>query len=137
MRLMLDLPRETHRRLIEPLSGVVHAKFLMMKRFLTFIQQIQNSKKQASIFLLQSISHDARSITGSNLRNILLLTKKSSIPELVPDDIAEMKYHEIPDNENWKISIIKELIEVKNRTLEVETFRMAEIDQVLEYLCVS
>ena len=85
-------------------------------------------KKQASIFLLQSISHDARSITDSNLRNILLLTKKSSIPELVPDDITEMKYHEIPDDEKWKIPIIKELIEVKNRTLEVETFRMAEID---------
>ena len=59
---------------------------------------------------------------------ILLPTKKSSIPELVPDDIAEMKYHKIPDDEKWKIPIIKELIEVKNRTLEVETFRMAEID---------
>ena len=103
---------------------------------MTFIQQIQNLTKQASIFLLQSISHDARSITGSNLRNVVLLTKKSSIPELVPDDIAEMKYHKIPDDEKWKIPIIKELIEVKNKMLEVETFRMAEIDQVLEYLCV-
>ena len=94
---MLDLPQETHRRFIEPLSGVVHVKLLMMKRILTFIRQIESSKKHASTVLLQSISHDVRSTTGSNLRNILLQTQKSSIRERVPDDVVELRYHKMPD----------------------------------------
>ena len=87
MKLMMDLPRGTHRRLIEPLSEVTHIKTVLMKRFLNFVQQIKKSSKKASKFLLESIQHDARSITGSNLRNILLKTDKTSIQDLVPNDV--------------------------------------------------
>ena len=136
MRLMLNVPRETHRRFIEPLSQVMHAKILMMKRFLTFLQQIQKSPKKASKFLLETIIKDTRSTTGSNLRNILLLTQKSSVLELVPNDVISLKYNQLPDEEAWKVKIIQELIEVKNQNLEVEPLRYQEIDDMLEYICI-
>ena len=82
MRLMLDVPRETHRYLIEPLSNVKHIRSILMKRFLSFLCQIRQSNKSASKFLLETILLDARSTTGSNLRNILLETKKANIHEL-------------------------------------------------------
>ena len=51
----------------------------MLKRFLAFLQQIRNSDKEASKFLLESIYEDTNSITGSNLRNILLMTGKATV----------------------------------------------------------
>ena len=103
MRLMLNLPKETHRRLIEPLSGIPHIKFSMLKRFLAFLQQIRNSDKEASKFLLESIYKDTNSITGSNLRNILLMTGKATVSELVPDDVSSLQYHPMPEDEMWKV----------------------------------
>ena len=63
MRLMLDIPRKTHRYLIEPLSDTTHIKTIIINRFLRFLEQIQKSSKCASRHLLNSILHDARSTT--------------------------------------------------------------------------
>ena len=136
MKLMMDLPRGTHRRLIEPLSEVTHIKTVLMKRFLNFVQQIKKSSKKSSKFLLESIQHDARSITGSNLRNILLKTDKTSIRDLVPNDVLNIEYHPIQEDENWKVSFIQELIEAKNSNLEVVDFTDDELDKIMEFLCV-
>ena len=132
----MDLLRGTHRKLIEPLSEVTHIKTVMMKRFLNFVQQIKKSSKKASKFLLESIQHDARSITGSNLRNILLKTDKTSIQDLVPNDTLNIEYHPIQEDEKWKVSFIQELIEAKNSNLEVVDFTDDELDEIMEFLCV-
>ena len=44
-RLMLDIPRSTHRYLIEPLSGRSHIVCSICKRFLTFSRKISQSRK--------------------------------------------------------------------------------------------
>ena len=107
------------RGLIKPLNHrVQHIKFVLLKRFLSFIQQIINSSKNASKFLLKSLLMDTNSVTGSNLRNILLLTEKNSIHQLEPTDITLMKYHQISEAEVWKISMLEELIEMKNGNIQ-------------------
>jgi hypothetical protein len=75
MRLMLDIPRENKQ-----------IKTILINRFLTFIEQIRQSNKSATKFILNSIHLDARSTTGSNVRNILLETDKASISDLSPND---------------------------------------------------
>ena len=137
MRLMLDLPRESHRCLIEPLSEITHVKIILIKRFLTFLAQIRNSNKSASKFLLESILHDTNSTTGSNLRNILLKTDKSDVIELVPNDAFQLKYHQIEDHETWKVPLIKEIIETKQEQLEIFNFTNDDIDDMLNFLCTS
>ena len=136
MKLMMDLPRGTHRRLIEPLSEVTHIRTVLIKRFLNFLQQIKKSSKNASKFLLESIQHDTRSITGSNLRNILLKTDKAIIKDLVPNDVQHLKYHPIQVEEMWKVNMIREVIETKNNNLELVDFSEGELDEILEFLCV-
>ena len=67
---MWNLPRESHRFLIEPLGGT-HAKVMIYSRFINFVQNIQNrSKKTSANYLLQLIKDDTNSITGRNLRQI-------------------------------------------------------------------
>ena len=137
MKLMMDLPIETHRCLIEPISEVRHAKTTMIHRFLTFIQQIKKSPKNSSKLLLDSILQDARSTTGSNLRNILLQTEKSTVQELAPNDVLSFIYKPMENNERWKIPIIKEIIEIKNGNLEVDNFSRNKLEEMLDYLCTA
>ena len=137
MRLMLDIPKETHRYLIEPLSETTHLKTFLIKRFLTFLEQIRNSNKSASKFLLESILLDARSTTGSNLRNILLRTDKADVRDLIPRDAFAEKYNLIPVEEEWRLPFIRDIIEAKQDQMEILNIVDTDLDDMLHVLCTS
>ena len=137
MRLMLDIPRESHRYLIEPLSKVPHIKIILAKRFLTFLDQIRNSDKSASKFLLETILFDTRSTTGSNLRNILLKTDKTDVSELCPEDTSQMKYHTIPREEEWRLPFIYDILEAKHDQQLISNMSDSDLDDMISVLCTS
>ena len=137
VRVMFDLPMQTHRNLIEPVSETKHLKFVLLERFLGFLYQIEKSTKTVPKHLLKFIKHDVRSITGSNLRNLLLLTDKNKIEELCQDDIKKMKYQQIEENNVWKVNMIKEITNVKFHKLEVQNFSIEELDEILSHLCTT
>ena len=76
LKIMWDIPRETHRYFIEHLSEHRHIKFILLKRFLRFLKQIEKSSKSAIKSLLSICKNDCRSITGKNLRKIMLMCDK-------------------------------------------------------------
>ena len=137
MRLMLDIPRESHRYLIEPLSKMKHIKIILIKRFLSFLEQIKRSNKSATKLLLLSIRHDVRSTTGSNLRNILLKTDKACISDLAPNDAFKIEYHPINDEENWRLPFIEDIIETKNDVMKIENVTENDLEEMLNVLCTS
>ena len=137
VRLMLDIPRESHKYLIEPLSKMTHMKIVLVKRFLTFLEQIRKSNKSASKFLLDSIIQDTGSTTGSNLRNILLQTDKTDVRELCPQDAFKIKYHQIPQEEQWRLSYIQDIIEAKNGQMMISNISDSDLDDMLSVLCTS
>ena len=136
IRRIFALPLTTHRYLIEPISNQKHARTMMNMRFLSFIQSIRNSKKFCLRNLLRSVEHDTRSVTGNNLRRLMLESGTFDIRNLRPKD-AEIGYFCVPEKEEYRIEFIKELIEVKNNELEVIGFDNQELDDILSYLCVS
>ena len=64
-----------------------------MHRLLKFTEKLKTSDKTSYMFNL--IKLDARSVTGRNLRNIMLLVNKSNIDNLSPLDVESIKYCEI------------------------------------------
>ena len=84
---------------MEPVSGHVHLKKLLIKRFISFLNQINKSKKFLPKSLLNCIKNYTRSTTGSNLRRILFLTKKEHIEDVTQKDIKKIKYAEMSDEE--------------------------------------
>ena len=48
-----------------------------------------------------------------------------------------MRYHQIEESEVWKISIIEEIIEIKNSNMKIIDFSDDEMEELLEYLCES
>ena len=108
-----------------------------MKRFLGFLEQIRRSPKKIPSFLLNIIKNDARSSTGQNLRNMMLLFDKNSIDDIKEKDILEFVYAPVENNDEWKIQMIRELIHVRNTGLEIENVSNDEVELMIEYLCTS
>jgi hypothetical protein len=134
---MLDLPLSTHRNLIEPLSGQMHLRKILVKRFLSFIAQIEKSAKIVPKQLLNCIRSDVRSTTGKNLRKILLLTEKSHVQNLNPYDFNSVKYHQLGDDEKWRVDSLEELINIKFGKLELDHFVPEEIEEMIIFVSTS
>jgi hypothetical protein len=137
VRIMFDIPLSTHRYFIEPLSQTDHLKKVLLRRFLSFLNQIEKSTKQVPKHLLRFIKYDTKSTTGSNLRNLLLLTNKNTIDELGMDDIDKLKYCDIEEDKKWRVQMAKEIIDIKSSKLELDNFSTDELDEMLEHLCTT
>ena len=79
------------------------------------------------------VKHDCRSITGRNYRQTVLLTGLSS-PENSKD--VKVPYISVPDDEIWRIALIKDIIEVRNGD-GLDDLEDDERDSILELLCIQ
>ena len=83
-------------------------------------------------------STDVRTVTGSNLRNILLLTNKLQVDSLEPSLVDTIKYHPIEDRDKWRIGMVKELIDLKHRGVFIsEEWSEGELDTILDFACTQ
>ena len=137
VKTMMGLPLNTHRNLIEPLSGERHVKLILISRFLGFMEKICTSKKKALKMLMETAKLDTRSVTGQNFRNIMILVGKTSIDAVKKEDAFKIKYFPIDEADYWKVNAIKEIIDVKNQLLEVPDLDREELDEILNNLCTS
>ena len=134
---MCDLPYATHRYFIEHLTEKPHLKKQLIERYLKFILSIKRSPKSSLHVLLNVAKNDVRSVTGANLRHIMLLCDKNSIDNLTPDDAMHIKYHEPPEEETWRLSVLDELLEVKYGDLTVPGFDAEEFAMMQSYICTT
>ena len=109
---------------IEPLSGESHIRKVLIKRFLSFIEHIKKSPKKLPEKLFELIKNDVSSVTGSNLRNIMILINKKTIEKLNPTDAENIIYCSVDDENKWKIEMTKELLEVRAGDLVIEGFSL-------------
>ena len=136
-RIMFDLPFSTHRYFVQPVSNTAHLKNTLLKRFLGFLSQVKNSSKKLPGLLLNIVKHDTRSTTGSNLRNILLLTGKHKIEDLNDSDVNNYCYAPVESEDLWKINMVREIIDVKAGQQNVDNFSEEELEEILNFLCTT
>ena len=136
-RVMYNLPLETHRYFVEPISRKPHARNMIMKRFLRFTELIMKSNKKSLIHVFKMIRSDVQSVTGNNLRKMMIMTGKSDIEDLCADDISKAEYAPIHLDEKWRIDLLDELIDVKHGNSKVENLNNDEIDDLIQFVCSS
>ena len=137
IRMMLNLPLQTHRYLIEPLSQQPHMRFILYKRFIAFRHKILNGSKDILKHVLNICENNCGSVTGSNLRKLMLLCDKNSISNLNSSDIDFLCYQPVPDIELWRLDLIEELLETRHGNSNIEGFTPKEISEMIDYLCIS
>ena len=136
IRRTFKLPWQTHCYLIEAISKQEHVRTIMIRRFLSFIQAVRNSKKEVLRHVLRVIEHDTLSVTGRNLRSILIKTGLHDIKSVKAEDF-KIKYREVPDSEEYRVGFIEELINIQHSKVEVPGLEVDELQEILKHLCVS
>ena len=126
----------THRYFMEPLTELQHVRRILFKRYLKFIRMIRDSGKGASVQLLDLVQSDVRTTTGQNLRRIMLEAGKNKTTELFAGDV-DFKYHNVPEDEAWRVDFLKEIIEIKHGELEVSGFTEEELIEIQDFLCTK
>ena len=101
LRTMLNIPRQTHRYFLEPMSKASHDIFSLCARFVKFVNQEQDL------------------ISGTFLR-------KTRIDEIGLSDIRNLRYFEILNGSKWKINSVKECIDHISGFLTVPGFNCSE-----------
>ena len=114
---MMDLPLATHRSLIEPITDCKHISKILVNRFK---EKISLCSKKAIKMLLETSSNDVRSVTGTNLREIMLLVGKTRVTDVCRGDGDLITYFDLKTDEIWKVQMIKEFIDIKHSSLEDE-----------------
>ena len=137
IRCMFKLPMNTHKYLIESITKSPHLKFVLLKRFLGFLDKIRKGKKTKLRHILKFVENDCQSVTGLNLRNILLLTDKHKIEDLCQSDIFHLTYRPIPENERWRPSLLEELLEIRDEQQDLFQFDKQHVDDMINFVCTT
>ena len=137
IRKMFRVDRKTHRYLIEPISEMEHIKCAIQKRFLAFTDKLSNSPKYTVRELNRMLGKDCRSITGANLRRIMLECNATNLKKPTNADISRHGFESAPVGEEWRGEIIRELIGIRDGTFEKNGWSNEEISEVLLHLCTT
>ena len=103
---------------------------------MSFIEKIKKSSKSTLKQLLDVVKDDVRLTTGHNLRTIMMLTNKNTIEELNVGNV-DFDYYKVEENDDWKVKIAKELIEIRSGDLEVPGMEVEELKEILEFICTG
>ena len=138
MRKMLGIDRCTHKYFVEPLSGTTHISTRLMKRFAVFIKKIESTNKIPMRVLYKTIRRDCRSVTGRNLRNIMLLVNAENVDAISAKSFSAIRYHDADDIVKYQsIEMAKELIEVRSRNMYIDNMGIVDINEILDHICIS
>ena len=136
IRNALNIDRCTHRYLLEPLSQVLHLKTMILSRYITFHKSLKECKKFPVRFLATLNEKDRETIHGRNLENIASICNVSNIDELDAQMVKDrIQYKVIPEGEMWRVELGKELLRVRDSSVEVDGFDVKELEAILTYIC--
>jgi hypothetical protein len=142
VRHMWDLPVNAHRMFMESLGGT-HAKVMLMSRYVNFVQSIQKSARKAVLYLFQMCKDNVMTVTGRNLRFI-----EDEVPDcdIMTTSVSyfkkNVKFCELRDEDSWKVNFVKEMVNLKQNALKLDTagdeeFTHEELDDIISYIVTS
>ena len=135
IRHCFGVSRKTHRYLIEEISQSYHPQVMMSSRLVSFHSSLISSNKFPVRFLARLKENDQRSVLGQNLAII----RKICGGKILSKNLVKktMKYFPIPEEEKWRLSIIRELLDCKDGSKEMLNFTRTEIEDMLDHICTE
>ena len=131
-----NLPCPTHRNLLPVISNVRPLRLTLSRRLLIFTQKIRQFHKPVLRQMMRLVENDTRTVTGRNLRSILLLTDRSTIRQLQPSDVDNVCYYGEP--EQWRVQSLLELIQIRSGDIAPPVgWNIWELDDILNDICCN
>ena len=100
------------------------------------INSIKTGNKIVAKLLLEIIQNNTETITGANIKKIAIDSEKSNLKNVNYKNIKQLKFCEISENDEWKISLINEMTDIKQGKMSLrfdndEIMENNEIDQLI------
>ena len=112
-------------------------KFNIYMRHINFRDQVFRSSKCVLKHLFKICMNNCNSLTGGNLRRIMLQCNLNHISEMKCSNIRDLVYSKIPKTEEWRIGFINELLHIRSGKIEVPGFSPHDISDILDNVCIS
>ena len=137
IRHVFKLPYRTHNYFIESISGSLHAKTMLWSRFMKFHDSLINNKKPILRLLAFLCEDDERTTHGRNLHH-LQVELQCNKTELSSSYIKQnMEFKAVPQDEQWRIPLLLNLLEIKKDSMQLNGFQDEEIDSMIEDVCIN
>ena len=140
VRQIFHLDRCAHRYFIEYVSSHLHLKVMLASRYVSFHKALVNSNKLSVRFLSRLNERDNRTVLGKTLQRIM---DECDLPNqqlaLLSSSLVKrkMKYFMVPNNELWRLPVLKELLEVRRNHLHIRHFEPMEVESMITNLCTT
>ena len=135
IRLLFNVPRDTHRYLIKSISQCLHVKTMLASRCVSFYETIEASSKLCIRFLSNLCKNDLNTVLGRNLFYIAndCFVNLSDLSKMLVK--KQMKYFDVPLDHAWKVPILQKLLNTRRNNLYVEGFDDYMITEMINMLC--
>ena len=134
MRLACNVPRTTHRYLIETISNCLHLQVMLASRLVRFLTALKDSNKIGIRFLTGISERDRRTVLGKNLSYIAEETGVT-VAGLTANIVRrQMKYFRVPEEESWRVPVLHEIM---TSHLVIPGFTQEETNCMKDFLCTS
>ena len=131
IRNVFKLPYNSHRYLIEPISGITHLKTMLSDRFLKFYDSVMNCNKKLTRELAHIQSRDCRSDFGRNISNMCREMGTLSFLNIKKGDI---KYFPIKEDDKWRVPRLRELLQQNIYNINPD---LIQIENLINYISTS
>ena len=136
VRNIFKLPRTTHRFFIEPISNCTHPKTMMLTRFWRFQETMKACSKLCVRFLVNLVNNDRRTLMGRTLdkmSNECLVSREL----LTFSVVRNSEYFAPPPEEEWRIPLVSELLDVRDGQAVIPGIDMQELEFMMNEVCTS
>ena len=128
--------------LLEELTGGRHARTMIYKRFISFLSSVATNRRRALSSLLDNVKSSCLSLTGANLRQVLLDTEICVEPGVTNGTVLNnFRLYKTPENQEWRHGLLKSLLAICDEQWslefdeETEQFASKEINDLIVNVC--
>ena len=75
--------------------------------------------------------------TGKNIRNIQILADINRYECLSKSITKKLEYTPVPNDCKWKISMVRELTDIRYDVKELRELSMNDIEEIINYICTT
>ena len=145
LRVIFKLPVQTHCWIIENISGGCHLKQMLFRRFVKFVGSIDENRRNGVRALLNITKNNVQSVTGGNLRRILLETDIKVVPgQTKPSMLQCHTVYKTPEDKEWLIPLLTSLLEIRDERWQLIFDEESEdgllfdhISETINQLCID
>ena len=137
--MIFNLPRTSHKYLLESLTDVPHLYVQTLSRYVTFSTSLLESDSFEVRFLSQICINDMRTTLGKTTRTIATLCNSNDKDSPVSAAMVKkkVKYEEIQESEEWRIGVLKDMLDIRDNNSLSCGLTNDDISEILEYVCTT